>query len=982
MKEGFARIHYFRVDGKFDNWSVYSFGDTAEPTDNYNAGPAFAAGMDDFGAYFDIRLKADARELGFIVHNVATGEKDPGPDQRLDVSRGREAWIVSGDATVYTAKPEPDSLVAGGLAKLRAFWVDRATVAIPPESFQANGSYRLVRSAEGSLRVSDSWRLEGADAEAALVPYAPGFNQQQRERFPQLETYAVLRVTGAPVTPEFLKGQIAVGGADRDGRIRWVSGIQQAGVLDDLCFYDGSLGLAFEASDVIAVRLWAPTAVSVEMLLFDEEAAAVPKETRAMRQENGAWVARIERSWTGKYYLFRVRVYVPGERRIVENIVSDPYSVDLALNGAKSRITDLRDASTKPAGWDAHRPPALRTVRDFCIYELHVRDFSANDASVDERYRGTYLAFTDGETRGMQHLRRLAQAGLKAIHLLPTFHFSSVKEDKATWKSPGDLSAFAPDSEEQQARIAAVQKEDAYNWGYDPVHYFAPQGSYAFDPRQRVKEYRQMVQALHGAGLRVVQDLVFNHTVASGQAKFSVLDKIVPGYYHRLDPDGNVESYSCCNDTASEHRMMERLMVDAIVQSAREYKIDGFRFDLMGLHFVSNLERVAEALRALTLGRDGVDGSEIYLYGEGWEMGSVAWGGRGENAGQRNLYGTGIGSFNDRIRDAVRGGNPFSEQRLQGLATGLFTHSSSFTEQTQAREDQLALLLQQTDWIKIGLAGNLRDFEFVCRTGERVQAREVIYNGQPAGYAATPSEIVNYCSVHDNQTLFDAIQIKSAAEETIAERARRQVLAMSLIVLGQGIPFFQAGDDLLRSKDMDENSFDSGDWFNRLDFSYQTNNWGFGLPLAKDNARNWPLMRPLLADPALRVTAREITYAREAFRTLFEIRESSRLFRMETLDEIQRNLQFLNNGPGQIPGLIVMRLDAHGGDYGPFARMLVVFNARIEAVVYQDASLAGVEFALHPAQAAASDPVVRTASYDAASGVVSVPALTTAVFAK
>ena len=248
-----------------------------------------------------------------------------------------------------------------------------------------------------------------------------------------------------------------------------------------------------------------------------------------------------------------------------------------------------------------------------------------------------------------------------------------------------------------------------------------PTGAYpAYNPDNRVKEYREMVQGIHRAGLRVIQDVVFNHTTSNGQSPNSVLDELVPTYYYRLNADGNVENGSCCADTASEHRMMEKLMIDTLVTNAQQYKIDGFRFDLMSFHFVYNMQHIQAALSALTPEKDGVDGSKIYLYGEGWETGETANNALGPNASQVNLYGTGIGTFNDRIRDGIRGGGPFSDQRVQGFATGLYTDPSLYTTQNTAIADQLSSLLASADWIRAGLAGNMRDFTFTDIAGQTV----------------------------------------------------------------------------------------------------------------------------------------------------------------------------------------------------------------------------------------------------------------------
>ena len=285
-----------------------------------------------------------------------------------------------------------------------------------------------------------------------------------------------------------------------------------------------------------------------------------------------------------------------------------------------------------------------------------------NDATVPAAERGTYAAFSRTTSDGMRHLGELADAGLTHVHLLPVFDIATVDEDRSTHlEPPCDLASFPRDSAEQQACIAQVRAEDGFNWGYDPWHYTAPEGSYALDAQgaARTTEFRSMVKSLNDAGLRVVMDVVYNHTNAAGQAEKSVLDRIVPGYYHRLLEDGTLATSTCCANTATEHDMMEKLMVDSIVTWARDYKVDGFRFDLMGHHSKANMLAVRAALDELTLAEDGVDGSKIYLYGEGWNFGEVANDARFVQATQLNMDGTGIGTFNDRLRDAVRGGGPF-----------------------------------------------------------------------------------------------------------------------------------------------------------------------------------------------------------------------------------------------------------------------------------------------------------------------------------
>ena len=278
----------------------------------------------------------------------------------------------------------------------------------------------------------------------------------------------------------------------------------------------------------------------------------------------------------------------------------------------------------------------------------------------------------------MRHLRQLARSGLNTVHLLPVNDIATIEERRSEQQEPAcDLAALPPDSEQQQECVAAVAERDGFNWGYDPLHYTTPEGSYATNPEgtPRTRQFRRMVQGLNGAGLRVVIDVVYNHTPASGQDPKSILDRLVPGYYQRLSPStGQVETSTCCANTATEHAMMEKLMIDSVVTWAKQYKLDGFRFDLMGHQPKSAMEKVRRALDRLTLAKDGVDGRRIYLYGEGWNFGEVADNARFVQASQLEMAGTGIGTFNDRLRDAVRGGGPFDENpRIQGFASGQYT---------------------------------------------------------------------------------------------------------------------------------------------------------------------------------------------------------------------------------------------------------------------------------------------------------------------
>ncbi len=529
--------------------------------------------------------------------------------------------------------------------------------------------------------------------------------------------------------------------------------------------------------------------------------------------------------------------------------------------------------------------------------------------------------------------------------------------------------------------MSPQRDRDGYNWGYDPFHFLAVEGSYATDPDgpPRIVELREAVQALARAGLRVVLDVVFNHTYAHGQSPFSVLDRVVPGYYHRLEADGKVESSTCCSNTASEHRMMRRIMVDAVVHWARAFKVDGFRFDVMGHHMAADMVAVRQALDALTQARDGVDGRSLYVYGEGWDFGEVANNGRGRNASQLNMAGTGIGTFDDRLRDAVRGGGAFSGVQEQGLATGLVDDPNGFPQGSDA--DVAGRLAWYEDLARVGLAGGLRDFRFANAAGHEVSGVGVPYHGKPAGYTLDPQEHVAYVSAHDNETLFDAIQWKASRATSMEDRVRLNALALSFVMLSQGVPFFHAGDDMLRSKSLDRNSYDSGDWWNALDFTYSRTGWGAGLPPG-ENERSWRSMRPLLANPALQPERRHVLAAVAGFRELLRVRRSSRLFRLRSAEAVGRHLSFPIPVSGAERGVIVLLLDNRGPDRvaDPCDRIVVVFNTRRNDTSPVCEALRGGAFVLHAAQAAGADPVVKQARFDAEAGALQIPGRTTAVF--
>jgi len=871
------------------------------------------------------------------------------------------------------------------IADAAAHWLLRDTLAWDLPDARDGFSYRLYWAAQGGL-TNDDGTIAGGDS-LPLTLRSGGLSSRLRTQYPHLSAFESLHVPTLTrrQLAGILTGQVAVASFTPQGELSAVTAVQLPGVLDQL--YAGArsrtLGPTWRDGRP-SVRVWAPTATSVALMLT--RAGSVSEQRVAMtRDSDGVWSARGSSGWRNARYRFEVKVYAPTTQSVVTNLVTDPYSLGLTTNSARSILVDLSDRSLLPSGWNRLRKPTVPAPEYSTIYELHVRDFSVSDATVPAAHRGTYLAFTDRNSNGMRHLRELAEAGLNTVHLLPVNDIASIEEDNSAQQTPDcDLASFPPDSEQQQACVTAVAGKDAFNWGYDPLHYTAPEGSYATDPSgtARNRQFREMVKGLNGAGQRVVMDVVYNHAPASGQDGKSILDRVVPGYYQRLNPtSGTVETSTCCSNTATEHKMMEKLMIDSVLTWATDYKVDGFRFDLMGHQPKAAMLKLRRALDRLTLRRDGVDGRKVFLYGEGWNFGEVANNARFVQASQTELAGTGIGTFNDRLRDAVRGGGPFDgNPRIQGFASGQFTDPNGDPANGTSAEQKAALLLNQ-DRIKVGLTGNLKKYRFVDRTGATVTGADVDYNGSPTGYNEDPQEAITYVEAHDNETLFDALAYKLPTSTHMDDRVRMQTLALATTALGQGVSFWHAGGDLLRSKSLDRNSYDSGDWFNVLDLSKRINGFARGLPPRADNEAKWPFMRPLLADPSLKPSASDIRNASRQADALLRIRQSTPLFHLGTAELVQQKLSFPGGGPDQTPGVIVMRID---DTIGPnvdrrLKGLVVVFNASPEATTQTVAGTVGSRFQLHAVQAG-GDAVTRTAAFDSRTGRFTVPARTVAVF--
>lgn len=862
----------------------------------------------------------------------------------------------------------------------RAVWLDKRLLRWPGAA--PGGEFRLYYSPIGSIAAAAGDKVSGAAGAIRLAPFQGQLPAAEAARFRYLADGPLLQVSehDAGMLSDLHRQQLVLVQEDDRGKVLDATRIQAAGALDDLYAAAGQLDkLGVDIADgQTRFTVWAPTARQAAVCVYRSGGArAKASYPMTFDAHTGAWSAALPGDLSGNYYRYAVDVPVNGAG-IVRNLVTDPYSISLSTDSKRSYIGKLDAPRLKPEGWDA--TPAPQTVKhqtDMVVYELHVRDFSINDPSVPQAHRGKYLAFTDLRSNGMKHLAALAKSGLTDIHLLPAYDFGSVPEAGCVTPHP----AGAPDSSAQQALVMRTAARDCFNWGYDPVHYNAPEGSYATDPAHgetRVLEFRRMVESLHKTGLRVGMDVVFNHTFIAGQNEKSVLDRIVPGYYHRLNARGAIEQSTCCDNTATENLMMGKLMIDSVTQWATQYKIDSFRFDLMGHQPRAVMEQLQQHVNAAT-------GRSIQLIGEGWNFGEVADGRRFVQASQLSLNGSGIGTFNDRLRDAVRGGSAGDSGEAmfarQGWINGLVYDPNAYAG-THVGESAREELLHAADLVRAGLAGSIRSYPLQAADDKTVPLEAIDYNGQPAGYVAEPSEVVNYVENHDNQTLFDIDVFRLPLGTPSLERARVQVLGMAVDAFAQGVAYFHAGVDILRSKSLDRNSFNSGDWFNRIDWRYRDNDFGSGLPPAADNGKDWALMKPLLADPAIKPRPSDIAFARDAFRDLLAVRASSTLFRLPTGGEIKHRLRFFNTGSQQEPTVVAAHLDGEGYTGANFKSISYFINVDKVGHSVSDPQAVGKVMHLHPVFLSphAADKRATQASFDATSGAFNIPPRTAVVF--
>ncbi len=516
--------------------------------------------------------------------------------------------------------------------------------------------------------------------------------------------------------------------------------------------YEGTdLGIAYTA-EASTFKLWAPTAEKARIHLYEKGLGGPPMETRSLElKKKGIWTIELKGDHKNKYYT--VQVMINGQWM---EEVPDPYAKALGANGQRAMIVDLDE--TDPEGWSDDRRPPLNGYQDIIIYELHVRDLSISDHS-GIRHKGKFLGLTetgttnpDGHATGLDHIKKL---GVTHVHLLPSFDFRSLDETRP--------------------------QDSQYNWGYDPQNYNVPEGTYATDPHDgkvRIREFKQMVKALHDAGLRIILDVVYNHTGFTEQSNFN---QLVPGYYYRQDSLGRFADGSACgNETASERPMMRKFMIESIRHWIEEYHLDGFRFDLMALHDIETMNEISRTARAID--------PTIFLYGEGWQAGGSPLAPEKQATKFHAAQLDHIAVFSDDIRDAIKG-HVFTPEQ------------GGFVSGRRGLEES----------IKFGIVASTKHLQ--------IDYHKINYSDAP--YADSPLKTITYTSCHDNHTLWDKIKL-TRPDVSFEDRKKMHKLALTIVLTAQGVPFLHAGSEFLRTKNGVENSFESPDSINQIDWNRKT----------------------------------------------------------------------------------------------------------------------------------------------------------------
>ncbi len=575
-------------------------------------------------------------------------------------------------------------------------------------------------------------------------------------------------------------------------------------------------------------KIWAPTASAVRINLYKTDLGGDSYRTALLHKKtNGVWQITIGENIKDQYYTFQINI-----NGVWSAETLDPYAKACGTNGVRAQVVNLKE--TDPAGWEKDQSPSFskkNVQTDAIIYELHVRDASVHPNS-GIKNKGKFIGLAETGTKnaaghftGLSHMKEL---GVTHIHLLPFYDYNSVDESKP----------------------------NQYNWGYDPVNYNIPEGSYSTNPadgKQRIKELKQTIQAIHSNGLRVIMDVVYNHTALTQQSNFNVF---VPDYYYRKRSDGSFSDASACgNETASDKAMFRKFMLESVLYWVKEYHVDGFRFDLMGIHDIETMNLIADTLRKIK--------PSIVLYGEGWTAGGSPLSDDQRALKKNASMLNGVAVFSDDIRDGIKGSVFNIDDR--GFATGKIGNAAS---------------------VKFG----------VVAAGQHPQIEYDQVNYSKASYTSNPAGVINYADCHDNNILWDkiALSYKDASEK---QRIKMHELAYAIVLTAQGTPFLTAGSEFLRTKYGVENSFNSGDSINAINWSLKSKNF--------------------------------TTY--QYIQSLINIRKLHPAFRMHTAQQIAQNLVFQSDLPKGVIGYTI-----NGAAVGDtWKKIWVGYNGNLTAAALQ-----------------------------------------------
>lgn len=737
-------IHYYRYDGIYTDFNMWIWEN--EPVSRGGIQHNFdVTNVGDYGVYYELNLTQDyatATRLGIIIKRGGwDGYREIGGDRFIKLS---DVEVVGGVGHAYFV--EQDIRIGLSQADLENNIPDYRekilTVAFDPEQ-------RIVANL--------------THIPTGFEVYENGVLKQSSTTAPTSKTLTI-SVSNIDISKTYTLR--AYFGEDRySEQIVSLQNLYDTHAFESLYTYDGTLGVSFENGKTI-FRLWAPLSESVKLNLYNQghplyndqgqsNEERTPFQTVDLeRIENGAWEAILEGDFNFKYYTFSVT------NNGVTNEVTDPYAYSTGANGQRGMIVDFNQLN--PQGWAyADRPDTIERFTDYIVYELHVRDLTTHSSwRGNESYRGKFMGLTQSGTTftgsgvtvstGLDHIVEL---GVNAVQLLPIFDFGYVDEIQVA------LNPNYP---------------NVFNWGYMPMHFNTLEGSYAtnpFDGRVRIQEFKQVIMALHERDIRLIMDVVYNH---SGESETSNFHKIVPGYYHRLTPTGGFSNGSGTgNEMASERSMMRKFMIDSLEFWATEYNLSGFRFDLMELHDVETMNQIRAML-------DDIDPT-IIVYGEPW-MGGTSPLPNNVRAGKQNLYQMeGIGAFNDVTRDAIKGSVFIANER--GWVQG---NTSQYTVQA----------------IKYGILGGVSHPSLT-------QVNE---------WHLDPNKTINYVTAHDNNTLYDKLRLTGIS---ISNTVPLQIQSNAIILTSQGVSFLHAGVEMMRSKPLpnggfDHNSYESPDSVNQL----------------------------------------------------------------------------------------------------------------------------------------------------------------------